>query len=398
MRAWLCRCLCYPQVIYTIISMASQAGVDALAILRTCSSRYHMQSEWALKPASSGNGCPEIPLTATAGDLALLLGDEPILAGYPMWAWHNILQAGDYMSHPEYRNSNIIPVYVGMKMLQYLLLTFLCVPVVYLLVHHVLLKRIFRVYRLLKPLQMLICCQHGVFVVLLSLQLVPQTVLAMRVLFRHWTAAYVTSDELAVLMGCFLMSHAALYLIEACVRSVHFSWLLICHHLLFFVVIVIGFWKVSVPVFAIGITLDLFVCHEVFLYVVLLGYRLIWPPKPTLRLLWFACCWYLLTRVLQTVMLLYMIIKWASYPAVKHDPAFIVTAVICGLLTVLQLYTVVVYKGIGRKLQARVLAEAAVASVAVAGSGSTVGAQFRNASGKGDASAVIESHQGVEMA
>jgi uncharacterized membrane protein YqjE len=83
---------------------------------------------------------------------------------------------------------------------------------------------------------------------------------------------------------------------------------------------------------------------------VLLGYRLHWPRRTTQRLLYFALAYYITTRLLQTVMVLYMIIGWASYPAVRTTAAFIVVATLFGAFSVIQGYTLVIYRAVGRKL------------------------------------------------
>jgi hypothetical protein len=84
---------------------------------------------------------------------------------------------------------------------------------------------------------------------------------------------------------------------------------------------------------------------------VLLGYRLSWPRRTTQLLLYFALVYYVATRILQTVMVMYMIIGWARYPAVRTTAAFIVVATLFGAFSVIQGYTLVIYRAIGRKLQ-----------------------------------------------
>jgi hypothetical protein len=179
-------------------------------------------------------------------------------------------------------------------------------------------------------------------------------VLAFRFLFKAWTANYFLDGEPILLLCFFLMTHGGLYLIEACLRGTQqVSWLLLFHHLSFFVIIVVGFWAGSYIVLAMGIVLDLFVSHEVFLYIVLLAYRLKFPVKFSLGMLWWACSWYVITRIMQTIILMYMIIGWSMNPATKHDGAFIATSVLCGILTVIQVYTLHIYRGIGLKLLGR---------------------------------------------
>jgi uncharacterized membrane protein YqjE len=83
---------------------------------------------------------------------------------------------------------------------------------------------------------------------------------------------------------------------------------------------------------------------------VLLGYRLQWPRRATKALLSFSMVYYIATRLLQTVMVMYMIIGWASYPAVRTTAAFIVVATMFGAFSVIQAYTLVIYRAIGHKL------------------------------------------------
>jgi hypothetical protein len=83
---------------------------------------------------------------------------------------------------------------------------------------------------------------------------------------------------------------------------------------------------------------------------VLLGYRLQWPCRTTKALMSAALAYHIATRLLQTVMVLYMIIGWASYAAVRTTPAFIVVATLFGALSVIQAYTLVIYCAIGSKL------------------------------------------------
>jgi hypothetical protein len=83
---------------------------------------------------------------------------------------------------------------------------------------------------------------------------------------------------------------------------------------------------------------------------VLLGYRLQWPRPTAKALMSAALAYYIATRLLQTVMVLYMIIGWASYPAARTTPAVIVVATLFGTFSVIQAYTLVIYRAIGQKL------------------------------------------------
>ena len=336
-------------MLYKIITHASTLNVDALRVLKVCAAKFDMAADWSMKPNTT---CPSIALNATTVDFLMGRGSEPVLGpSVPTWAWSNLLQAAGIQAMPKHLLEDFSDAALGIKSMQVLLLTFMCIPLVVLFVHHVLLKPFSLVYRSLAPVQQFVTCQHGVFAVTLGLQLVPQTALAIRFLFKAWTANYFLSGEPILLLCFFLMTHGGLYLIEACLRATQqISWLLLFHHLSFFVIIVIGFWAGSFIVLAMGIVLDLFVSHEVFLYVVLLAYRLKFPVNFSLGMLWGACGWYVVTRVMQTIILMYMIVGWAQNPAVKYDRAFIATSVLCGILTVIQFYTLHIYKGIREKL------------------------------------------------
>jgi hypothetical protein len=87
----------------------------------------------------------------------------------------------------------------------------------------------------------MVTCQHAAYAMVFGLQLIPQTYLAIRAFFKLWTADYVTGSELTVLLGVIVMARVALYLVEACVRSVvRWSWVLFLHHSLYFVVLVVA--------------------------------------------------------------------------------------------------------------------------------------------------------------
>lgn len=353
MSCWLavvyCRCLCYPQVIYQVIEKAAEVNFDVLRLLKNCSQHEDFQTDWAMKP---GTHCPSIELNATLIDIAVQMGDTPLLAEYvgkPMWSWSHLLQAGDIMASKSAQHQLAVVV-LGEACLQYFLTIILSIAPIFLFMHHCVLKPFNRVYRELPIMQQLVTCQHAVYAAIFGLEVVPQTVLAIRFLYKAWTGPYFASHEPALLIGVFILSRAALYLVEACVRSIHFSWLLLIHHELFFTIILMGLWTENPAVCAIGIVLDLFACHEVFLYISLVFYRLQVPRKYTISMLGLSCAWYTLTRVLQTVLLLYMIIGWAMNPAVKYTPAFIITAILCGAFTVIQAYTLVIYKAIGVKV------------------------------------------------
>jgi hypothetical protein len=295
------------------------------------------------------SSCPLVYLNDTIATLFLRSEEAQLVPGSPRWAFSNILQAGRVMEHPE-RVNLFVDSKLGFSCLQIMFAVMLCIAPIFLLTHYGVLQRYSGVYRALKPMQQLVCCQHAVYVVILGLQLVPQSYLVIRMLFRAWDVAYVSSMEPTLLFGAFLTTHALLYVMEASVRSICFSWLLLAHHQVFFTIIMAGVWSTNMMVLVLGMVLDWFVAHECFLYVVLVMYRLQAPRRLTLGALYWACGWYIATRVVQTVLLLYPIISWAMMPAVRGSPGYIITSVLCGVLTVIQVYTLGIYKAIGIKL------------------------------------------------
>lgn len=83
-------------------------------------------------------------------------------------------------------------------------------------------------------------------------------------------------------------------------------------------------------------------------YAALLAYRLAASPVLAQRLLRAAVAWYMLTRVVQTAMLACIIADLAQRPQINRQPAFIVTAAMCAALTVLQ-----VRQRVGKGVEAR---------------------------------------------
>ncbi|WIA14482.1 hypothetical protein OEZ85_003004 [Tetradesmus obliquus] len=347
-------CLCYPQVLYKVIETAAAASLDVPGLLQQCVARFAMRADWAMKQHTS---CPAIGLDASVSSLALQMGDVPLIPSNssnprPTWAWKNLLQTGDLMEQqPELVHALAAGPVLGYSCLKLVMLTITCIAPVFFVLHHGILMRFSAQYKQLEPGQQLVSCQHAAYVVVFGLQLIPQTLLAMQAFFKLWTAEYAAGSELPVLLGVVVMARVALYLVEACVRSVvRWSWVLFLHHSLYFVVLVVAIWSQSPCAFMIGLVLDLFACHEMPLYLVLLGYRLKWPQRTTKSLMTFALGYYTITRLLQTAMVLYMIIVWAGYPAVRTTPAFIVVATLFGAFSVIQAYTLVIYRAIGRKL------------------------------------------------
>eukprot|EP00878_Enallax_costatus_P011142 GHUV01011635.1.p1 GENE.GHUV01011635.1~~GHUV01011635.1.p1 ORF type:complete len:349 (+),score=35.48 GHUV01011635.1:635-1681(+) len=311
-----------------------------------------MKTEWALKPHTA---CPAVPISATPESILLQLGPAPILVpgGTPTatWAVSNLLQSGRLMAMPALRDAFASGPVLGLGALISVFTVFCCIVPLYVVLHRFVLP-VFPAYCRLDPAHRLVSCQHAVLLVVFTLQLLPQSILTIRCLFMTWTADYIMSHEMQVLLGFVVAMRAVLYIVEACIRSVvRFSWLLLVHHQLFFLVLVSAIWTLNAPAFMMGLVLDWMACLEVPLYLALLAYRLEFPTQQACFILVSACSWYVLTRVLQTAMLVYMIIGWAADPLVNRTPAFILTSLMCGAFTVIQAYTLVIYHGIWCKLK-----------------------------------------------
>jgi hypothetical protein len=335
-------------VLYTAIQATTPFGLNLPHLLQQCRQQHSTTTPWAMD-TDPRNSCPPVYLNDTAATLFLRSEGTQLVPGSPLWAFSNILQAGKVMEEPAHV-ALFINSKLGFSCLQIMFAVMLSIAPVFLLTHYGILQRYSSVYRGLQPMQQLVCCQHAVYAVVLGLQLVPQSILVTRMLFRAWDVDYVASVEPTLLFGAFLTTHALLYVIEASVRSIRFSWLLLAHHQLFFVIIMAGVWSTNMTVLVLGMVLDWFVAHECWLYVVLVMYRLQAPRRLTLGALYWASAWYIATRLVQTVLLLYPIISWAFIPAVRGSPGYIITSVMCGVLTVIQVYTLSIYKVIGVKL------------------------------------------------
>lgn len=351
-----CRCLCIPQVLYKTAAVALDEGLDVLGLLHTChKTQPGFQTQWA---SAQPTACPYINFGLDAADLALQLGPEPVLEsakGRPAWAFSHMLQFGEIMQVLNRDMESIWNQVLGSRFANYMFLVIILMPPLFFIAHHGLLMPFSAEYRGLPAAERLVVCEHAVYVFVFGVSLIPQTLLAFTALFKAWTGWYLQSAQLAALFGIFIASRAVLYAVEASVRSViKWSWLLLVHHQLFFLIVLLAMWGRNATAAGLGVVLDLFACHEAPLYAALVSYRLRWPPRFTQAVLRFAVVWYLLTRIFQTVVLGYMIVGFAGMPGVKHTPAFIVTAVLCGVLTVIQAYTLVIYLAIDRKVSASI--------------------------------------------
>lgn len=351
-------------MLYETTTQAAKLGLDVLGLLASCrSNSTQFNTDWASADRTS---CPHIPLDARSGDLLLFPGDARIVPSSEsrqQWDWGNLRQFGEVEGEVSDIGS-IKEMVAGSQTLKYLYLAMICLPVVFFVLHHVVLKPLSPAYRALGADGQLISCQHAVYALVYGLSMVPQTVLAMRAMFYGWTGTYMASVEVVVMVGIFISTRSVLYLIEASVRSVvKWSWLLLVHHMLFFTIVVMALWTQNAAVVGIGFVLDLFACHEAPLYVALLAYRLLWQPKVARIILRSACTWYVLTRIMQTVLLVYMITSYAQLGAVRLAPEFIVTAIFCGAFTFIQAYTLVIYRAMDVNLGKRLAESKADAGV-----------------------------------
>lgn len=290
--------------------------------------------------------------------------EEPVLSqAVPGYSWPNLLQSGYVLTELGSSMEAVFQQLFGVAAFRLLLLVLICATPLFLVLHLALLRWSFA-YQKLEVADRFIVVQHSVYAVVFAASVVPQTMLALEALFKGWTGAYLSSPSLTMLCALFLSMRALLYLIEACVRAVvKRSWLLLLHHELFYLLLVLAVYTENAAIVAIGITLDLFAAHEAPLYAGLVAHRLRWGALITRAILRAACVWYVLTRIFQTVVLIYMIQGFAQMPAVKWRAEFIVVVIICVVLTAVQGYTLVIYKHIDAKLTARLRDEKGSTSV-----------------------------------
>jgi hypothetical protein len=267
----------------------------------------------------------------------------------PTWAWSHLLQWAEVPKLTD--DTSVFEQSFGMRALKLFMLVFLSAPPVYLVLHLVLTK-LSSAYRSQDPADRMVVCQHSVYAVVFGVSMIPQAALAFTAMFKAWTGDFLTHWTLPVLAGVFIGSRLLLYLAEACVRCViKGSWLLVVHHVMFFLFITVGMWAQSVTAFGIGLVLDLCACWEAPLYVALIAYRLQWRPSLTRGLMCGATAWYVVTRIFQTVVVTYMIVGFAGLGVMKGNAALITASVMFGAFTAIQVYTVFIYYSMYRKVR-----------------------------------------------
>jgi hypothetical protein len=273
----------------------------------------------------------------------------------PHMSWQNLLQWGAAAGWKPHIDTVIQHVF-GTTLVQITLGVWTALPLLVLAVH-LLLCRSSSVYRSLRGgCEHLVVLWHAVYALLFGLSLVPQTFIALRALFATTTGTMVASGGLTYLLSLFVLPRLSLYFAEGAFRTVIKPNLLLvglrtvaiasC-----FIVVMSG----SPAALSMACVVDLCEAFAAPLYAALVAYRLQWPVKVTRALLHAGLAWYLLTRVFQLVVLLYMVVGFAAMPAVKTSAAFIVLS--AGYLgyAVASFGTVWLYRGMRASLRSDML-------------------------------------------
>jgi hypothetical protein len=241
----------------------------------------------------------------------------------------------------------------GVKLVQIIMAVFVALPLVYVAANFVLL-RCSGAYRALPQDMRLVAAQHGVYTFLFGLSIVPQTYLTLVVLFRTLTGDMITSKQLVYLLGLFVVPRFALYLLEAGSRSViNPNPVLVGHRITAAATGLIVVLSRNPGVLPLALLMDLGAVWEAPVYIMLLSRRLQWGLRCTRALLYGSVTVYVVSRVFQIVLLVYMIVGLAGYPAVAATPEFgLLCALYLGYATVGSLANMFIYRGIGAKLTA----------------------------------------------
>lgn len=165
---------------------------------------------------------------------------------------------------------------------------------------------------------------HAVYALLFGLPLAPQTFIAVRALFATTTGSMLASGGLTYLLGPFVLPPLSLYFDEGAFRTVIKPSLLLVG--LRTVAVASCFVVVlsdNTAALSMACLVDLCEAFAAPLYATLVAYRLQWPVKTTRALLRASLASYVLARVFQLVVLLYMVVGFAAMPAVKSSAAFI---------------------------------------------------------------------------
>lgn len=319
-----CRCLCYPPVLYEVVTQAAaRFQIDVLGMLTQCRMLYsNFSTQW---DSAGPSECPHLPMDVNAVSMAPVIGPAALTSKRvtPHMSWQNLLQWGAAAGWKPHIDTVIQHVF-GTALVQITLDVWTALPLLVLAVH-VVLCRSSDVYRSLRPdCKHLVTLWHAVYALLFGLSLVPQTSIAVRALFATTTGSMLASGWLTYLLGLFVLPRLSLYFAEGAFRTVIKPNLLLvglrtvavasC-----FVVVLSG----NAAALSMACLVDLCEAFAAPLYATLVAYRLQWPVKTTRALLRASLALYVLTRVFQLVVLLYMVVSFAAMPAVKSSAAFI---------------------------------------------------------------------------
>lgn len=309
-------------------------------------------TQWASDPHS---GCPDLPVDVNAVSLAPFIGTAALTSAKvtPHWSWSNLLQLGDAAQNWAPHVYTILDDLFGVKLVQIIMAVFVALPLVYVAANFVLL-RCSGAYRALPQDMRLVAAQHAVYTFIFGLSIVPQTYLTLVVLFRTLTGDMITSKQLVYLLGLFVVPRFALYLLEAGSRSViKPNAVLVGHRITAAATGLIVVLSRNPGVLPLALVMDLGAVWEAPVYLMLLSRRLQWGLRCRRALLCGSVTVYVLSRVFQIVLLVYMIVGLAGYPAVAATPEFgLLCALYLGYATVGSLANMFIYRRIGAQLTA----------------------------------------------
>jgi hypothetical protein len=268
----------------------------------------------------------------------------------PHWGWDNLLQMAEAVSWTPYVHTLIDDMF-GIKLVQILLGVFAALPLVFAATNAALLKYSVT-YRALLQHQRLVTVQHTVYAVVFGLSLVPQTYLTLRCLFYTLTGEVIFTRLFTYLLGLFVVPRCALYVMEASNRTtIKPNTLLVFQRV---VTVVTGFIVVlsrNPALLGMAVLMDLSAVHEAPLHFVLVSRRLKWSATLTRVTLRAGCAWFIVTRLFQLVVLMYMVVVLSSMSVMNRLPEFIILSAVYLAYTVGQLvFTLVLYHRMDLKL------------------------------------------------
>jgi hypothetical protein len=341
---------------------AAEAKLNLLAVLDSCRKQFNATTQWA--SASNASGCPPMPFDVSIVALAPLIGPAPLLkegaAGGSRWAWTNLLQMAEAASLHDYGLGRVIgytPYFdvllqdiYGIHLIRMLLGWLMLAPVLFLAVSRCL-QRCSSTYRdSLSQQQRLVTAQHAVYVLVFGVCLGPQAWLTLSVLFGTLTGTTVASTHLTWLVGLLVM-HLSLFLFEASYRvAVKPNRLLVAHRILFTAAAFVAVLSRNPALLIMTLLMNLGCVFDAPLYATLLAWRLELPARHTRRLLGVSVAWYVLTRLFQLVVLVYMVVGFATLPSFRRTRGFFIESVIYLMICVGSVLTLLAYRTIGASL------------------------------------------------